>query len=278
MDPLLAFTVVAFTLFGLVFGSFANVVIWRLPRGESFVSPPSHCPACGTRIRWYDNVPLISWLVLGGRCRDCGEPISQRYFLVEAASGVLFALAALRFGPTLRAVLAAALFWFLLVLSAIDVDHYRLPNALVGSLAVLGLGGVLVTQFVALPLAPLVGPSGGASLLSQPLVLALIGVALGAGISGAIAAAYSAIRHKRGLGMGDIKLLGTLGLFLGPYVLIALFLGSIFGAAAGLVSLRETELRDRRIPFGPWLAGAAAITVLVGPMLLAWYLTVTGII
>ena len=108
-----------------------------------------------------------------------GNSLELSGALVEAASGVLFALAALRFGPTLRAVLAAALFWFLLVLSAIDVDHYRLPNALVGSLAVLGLGGVLVTQFVALPLAPLVGPSGGASLLSQPLVLALIGVRRG---------------------------------------------------------------------------------------------------
>lgn len=277
MISLPAFSVTAFALFGLLLGSFANVVIWRVPRGESVVAPPSNCPSCGERIRWYDNVPLVSWMLLGGRCRACGGTIAGRYFLVEAASGVLFALAVLTFGPTWRAAAAAVFFWFLLVLSVIDIDHYRLPNAVVAVLAVAGAAGVLVSQMSAVPLVPLLGPSGGTGLMFQPLANALLGMALGAGLSGGIAAAYAAVRRTRGLGMGDVKFLAALGIFLGPYVLVALFLGSVMAAIGGLAFNRGTRLAERRIPFGPFLAAAAAVTALGGPALVAWYLELIGL-
>jgi len=144
-------------LFGLLFGSFANVVIWRFPRGESVVRPGSHCPRCDAPIAWYDNIPVLAWLVLRGRCRQCSEPISARYPLVEAASGALFLLAALVWGPSARALFGAALFWFLLTLSLIDLEHMRLPNPLVGALALLGLVGVLLSQLLGQDVVPLVG-------------------------------------------------------------------------------------------------------------------------
>lgn len=278
MNLYFVFIVSAFALFGLAFGSFANVVIWRLPRGESFVTPPSHCPACGTDIRWYDNIPVVSWMVLGGRCRDCSEPISARYFFVEIACGVLFVLAAITFGPTPRGVAAAMLFWFLLVLSAIDIDHYRLPNGLVGALAALGLLGASVAQFTAVPVVPLLGPAEGEGILFQPLAMAIVGMVLGGGLSGGIAFLYSLIRRRRGLGMGDIKLLAVLGLFLGPYVIIALFLGSIAAAIGGLVFRRGAALSEHRLPFGPYLAAAAALVSMYGPALVSWYLQLVGVL
>ena len=270
------FSAGVFIAFGLLFGSFANVVIWRVPRGESIVSPGSHCPACGHAVRWYDNIPIVSWLVLRGRCRDCGEPIVVRYVLVEAASGLLFALAIWAFGVTIAAVVAAALFWLLLVLSAIDLDHMRLPNPLVAALALVGLIGVVASELFDITAAPLVGVATS-GLFSSPLAAAVAGVALGAGVSGGVAALYGVLRHKHGLGMGDVKLLGALGIFLGPYVVVALFLGSLFGAIAGIVALRRGGGAGTRIPFGPWLAAGGAVTAIVGPELVGWYLRVAGL-
>jgi len=264
------------TLFGLLFGSFANVVIWRQPRGESIASPGSHCPGCNTPIAWYDNIPVVSWLVLRGRCRQCSEPISRRYPLVEAASGALFLVAALVWGPGVRAIFGAALFWFLLVLSMIDIDHMRLPNALVGALALVGLVGALLAQLLTWDAVPLVG-IGARGLTAQPLVAAGIGVLLGAGLPAAIALAYRALRGTSGFGMGDIKLLGALGIFLGPYVLLNVFLSSLLGAVWGIVSRGSEGLAQRRIPFGPWLAVGAVVTAVVGPLLVSWYLSLVGI-
>lgn len=264
------------TLFGLLFGSFANVVIWRVPRGESIASPGSHCPGCQTPIAWHDNIPVVSWLALRGRCRSCGEPIALRYPVVEAASGVLFAAAALKFGPGAQAVVAAFFLWFLLVLSAIDLDHLRLPNPLVAGLAVFGLAGSIVSQMTGEPLVPLVG-LGPTGLLAHPLAASILGALLGAGLSGSIAAGYGALRGKRGLGMGDVKFLGALGLFLGPYVLLALMIGSMLGAVSGLLGARGRSLSETRIPFGPWLALGATITLLVGPSVMNWYLGIAGL-
>lgn len=270
------FVVLAFALFGLVFGSFANVVIWRVPLGESVVSPPSHCPGCDTEISWYDNIPLVSWLMLRGRCRACGEPISARYPVVEASSGLLFAVAAITFDSLAQAGVAACFFWFLLVLSAIDLDCMRLPNPLVAILAGLGVTGALVSQFTTVKIVPLVGLAG-AGALAQPVVASALGACLGAGLSGGIAAAYAAFRGKTGLGMGDVKLLGVLGLFLGPDVLLALLIGSVLGAVAGLAGTRGGKLADRRIPFGPWLALGGVITAIIGTPVVTWYLTVSGL-
>ncbi len=260
------------TLFGLLFGSFANVVIWRVPRGESIARPGSHCPACDTPIAWYDNVPIVSWLVLRGRCRHCHEPIAVRYLLVEAVSGLLFGLAVLRFGATAQASVAAACFWLLLVLAAIDLDHMRLPNVLVALLAGIAALGAIASQMFDIALIPLT--YAGAS---HPLALALIGAALGIGLSGGVAALYGAVRRRRGLGMGDIKLLGALGLLLGPYVLLALFAGSILGLVAGLVAARGSRPSETRIPFGPWLALGGILVTLVGPAVWSWYAHAVGI-
>lgn len=264
------------TLFGLLFGSFANVVIWRVPRGESVVRPGSHCPRCDAPIAWYDNIPVVSWLVLRGRCRLCSEPISARYPLVEAASGALFLLAALVWGPSVRALFGAALFWLLLTLSLIDVEHMRLPNPLVAALALLGLAGTLISQLLGWGAVPLVGV-GTSGLAAQPLAIAALGVLLGAGLPAAIAFAYRLIRGRSGFGMGDVKLLGALGIFLGPYVLLAFFMASLLGALGGAILGRGRELSQRRIPFGPWLALGGVITAVFGPGLVTAYLRLVGI-
>lgn len=266
----------AFVLFGLLLGSFANVVIWRVPRKESVVSPGSHCPSCDAPIAWYDNIPVVSWLVLRGRCRACGVAISPRYPLVEAASGALFGVAALRFGLTWQAVLAAVVFWLLLVLSMIDIDHYRLPNPLVALLAGLGCVAVVLAQVIEIPFAPLTAEPG-TWLAEMPVLAGLLGLIVGGGVPAAIAWAYGAIRGKQGLGMGDIKLLAALGILLGPYVVMTLFLGSVIGMVAGLSASRSTRLADRRIPFGPSLSAGAILTVLAGPELWMAYLRLAGL-
>ena len=276
MDPLFAFRLATFLVFGLLFGSFGNVVIWRLPRGESLAAPASHCPVCGHPVRWYDNIPVISWIVLRGHCRDCDTAISTRYPAVEALSGILFVLAAARFETVAQAVAAAVMFWFLLVLSLIDLDVFRLPNVLVGSLALAGGVGAVAAHLTDSPVVPLVsGWIAGAG--PGPVVESLIGVVLGAGLSALAAIGYQKARGASGLGMGDIKLLGTLGLWLGPLVLLALFIGSLMGAIFGLVTQRRGEWQQRRIPFGPYLAAGAIVVALAGESMLSWYLGLVGI-
>ncbi|MDO8915439.1 MAG: prepilin peptidase [Coriobacteriia bacterium] len=264
-------------LFGLLFGSFANVLVWRFPRGESVVSPGSHCPACDHAIRWHDNVPVLSWLALTGRCRDCGERIAVRYPLVELLSGLLWLTAALRFGFSLRTVVCVAFFYILMVLTFIDLDTYRLPNALVGALAVIGLIGAVVSQVTGIEAIPLLSVSGG-GLLGQPLVTSALGALLGAGLSGGIAALYGRLRGRTGLGMGDVKLLGAMGVFLGPFVLMALFVGSLLGAISGLLDAfrRGESAATHRVPFGPYLALGGVASVLVGPAAWVWYLSLLG--
>jgi leader peptidase (prepilin peptidase)/N-methyltransferase len=265
-------------LYGLLFGSFANVLIWRFPRGESVVSPGSHCPSCDHAIRWYDNVPVVSWLLLRGRCRDCGARISARYPLVELLSGALWLAAGLRFGVSVRAVVCVAFFYLLLALTFIDLDTYRLPNALVGTLAAVGLIGAALSQATGVEAAPLL-PAATSGLLSQPLASSAFGAMLGAGLSGGIAAVYGSLRGRTGLGAGDVKLLGAMGLFLGPYVLLALFVGSLVGAAGGLIDAarRGEPATTHRIPFGPYLAAGGVVSALVGPALWAWYVSLLGL-
>ena len=326
------FFLVVLTLLGAAFGSFANVVIWRFPRGESVSHPPSHCPRCGHEVRWFDNIPVVSWLVLRGRCRDCGEPISARYPLVEATSAGLWLAAGLRFGPSAAAAWAIVLFYLLLILSFIDLDIRRLPNALVGALAGAGLIGVAVSQVTGLVTCPLVG-LGLPGLLGAPWLGALAGVVLGAGVSLLIALVYQAVRRRPGMGMGDVKLLGALGLFLGPLVMLAFMIATVFGAVVGIGAMilappkegeaegadegpetddpAVSELRTgdpaavspeagqsppegadgpenaseedlttpapASVPFGPFLALGAVVTVLWGPQIVSAYLRLAGI-
>lgn len=244
---------------GLLIGSFLNVVIWRVPRGQSVVTPPSACPGCGARIRARDNVPVLSWLVLRGRCRDCHAPISARYPLVESVTGVLFALVALRF---LDQPWAMPAFCYLaaigVALALIDLDVHRLPDAIVlpaypvvAVLLVLASWGA--HDWWALVRAAI----GGAALFVLFLVLAIV--------------------RPGGMGMGDVKLAGVLGMALG-WLGWGVFAVGAFGAfllggafAIGLLLARRAQ-RGSGIPFGPWMILAAALAVGAGAPLWDLYL------
>lgn len=258
-------------LFGLAFGSFANVVIWRYPRGESLSVPGSHCTRCDTPIAWYDNVPVLSWLLLRGKCRVCGEPISMRYPLVELGSGALWLLAYFTYGLTLRCAFAIAFFYLLLILSAIDIDTMRLPNGLVGLLLAIGVVGVAVSAVSSVSAVPLtIGPSG---IWGQPVVFSAIGLLASAGLAGGVAALYALARNVQGFGMGDIKLLAVIGVFLGLYGMLVLFVASVAGSVVNVIGLRSGgKSLATKVPFGPYLAGAAVVVAIWGPAAWAWYM------
>ena len=250
-------------VFGLLIGSFLNVVVWRVPRGESLVSPPSRCPRCETPIKPYDNVPVLSWLVLRGRCRQCGEPISARYPLVELATGVLFGALAARIGYDWALPAFLYLGAISVALALIDLDTKRLPNAIV--LPSYGVGAVLL---------------GGAALAGgdvDALVRAAIGMAALYGVYFLLVLAYPA-----GMGFGDVKLAGVLGMYL-AYLgwsewftgwLLGFFLGGIFGVAA-MASRRAN--RKTMVPYGPFMIAGALIAVFWGGRLADAYLGVTGV-
>lgn len=234
-------------LLGLLVGSFLNVCIHRLPRGGSVVAPRSACPRCGGMLAWHDNVPLLSYLWLGGVCRRCGQPISPRYPAIEAATAALFAGVVLRLGaepPVLPLLVFAAA---CLALMIIDAEHQILPNAIT-------LPGV-AAGLLASGVNPLV-----------TLRSALLGAALGWALPWALAAGYRAIRRREGIGMGDLKMLAMVGAFLGwQGVLWALAAGSIAGTLVGIPWLlaRRGSLRDP-LPFGTFLGAAALIDLLGG--------------
>jgi leader peptidase (prepilin peptidase)/N-methyltransferase len=266
----------ALFLFGLVFGSFGNVVIWRLPRGENLSHPGSHCPKCDSPIAWYDNIPLLGWLRLRGRCRNCGVEISPRYPLVELLSGVLWVSAGLRFGFTYAAGVAVFFFYVLLLLSFIDLDTMRLPNVLVGLLFGAGLVGAAISQLAGIAIVPLISQGSGA--LANPLVASIVGAAASAGIVLVIVLLYQLVRGTRGFGMGDIKLLAAIGVFLGLYGLMVMFIGTLLGAVYGVTAARISgvSIREKKFPFGPFLALGAVLTTLFGQSLWYWYAGLVG--
>jgi leader peptidase (prepilin peptidase)/N-methyltransferase len=237
---------------GAVFGSFLNVVAYRLPRGESLSRPRSRCPGCLTQIRAYDNVPVLSWLALRGRCRTCRAPISARYPLVEAATGALCALVVLAKGPDEDALLGLALVLLLVPVTLIDLDHRIIPNRLIL------IGAILAPALV---------------LLTAPDVLVehlLAAVAAGGFFLVAVLA------YPRGMGMGDVKLAFVLGLFLGrdvgPALFVALFAGTLVGAAV-IARKGATEGRKTAVPFGPFLALGALVALFAGDAMVEWYLS-----
>jgi leader peptidase (prepilin peptidase) / N-methyltransferase len=290
-EQLFAFYLVCLGAFGLLFGSFGNVLVWRVPRDESIVSPGSHCPRCGHAIRWYDNIPVVSWLVLGRRCRDCGEPIPWRYPAVELASGALWVLAGWHWGFSVAVPLAIAFFYLLLVLSVIDLDTRRLPTPLVGAIGVAAFLAVAASLVTGLSFGPLTGVAASGPFSNAALV-AGVGFVLGAGISAGIAALYGALRGRTGLGFGDVRLLGAMGLVLGPYVLLAYVMANVLGVLGAIPALvgsrrapaeaedtaaEQGERAPLSIPFGPFLAAAGVITALWGPAMWAWYLHLLGV-
>ena len=237
-------------LFGLVIGSFLNVVVFRLPRHESLVKPGSHCPTCGSTIRWYDNIPLVSWLILRAQCRDCRGRISVRYPLVEALTGLSFGLAAWRFGVRWELALAFVFLAVLIVVALIDYDHMVIPSVVTLPAAAIGLGGSIALRpekwwvYVA-------AAGGGARFC---LLLALFW-------------------PGGGMGGGDVTMALVAGAFLGASTIVAFFLAFLVGTLVALYLLAVLKRsRKTKVPFGPFLAFGSCAALFAGEPLLAAYL------
>ena len=258
-------------LLGLLVGSFVNVVVHRVPAGLSVVRPRSACPACGHEVRERDNVPVLSWLLLRGRCRDCRALIPLRYPAVEVATAALFVVVALAETrpPVLVACLVVA--GAGVALALIDIDHGRLPFAVTGSAALLA-GSALLAGWVAAWLVD--GPAAAADLLVGPLIGVLAW--------GGVYAGLWAITRGRGMGLGDVALAPLLGLVLGavgiPAAAVGLAAGFVLGAVGSLLLLGLGVVRrGERIPFGPFMLAGAAVGLLAGAPVAAGYLGLVGL-
>ena len=237
-------------VFGAVIGSFLNVVVYRLPRRESLVRPSSHCPRCGAPVKPYDNIPVLSWLLLRGHCRSCGESISARYPLIEALTAALCAAVVVNGGSSARIALGILTVLVVVPAAVIDLEHRLIPNRLTLPAAVL-----------ALALGTALDPSGEPGRL----------------IAAAAAGGFllvAALAYPGGMGMGDVKLAGVLGLCLGSSVAPALLTALVCGVAVGVVVIaREGAAKGRKtaVPFGPFLALGALVAVFAGPAIVDVY-------
>jgi leader peptidase (prepilin peptidase)/N-methyltransferase len=269
---------VAAGLFGAVIGSFLNVVIHRLPAGESIVSPGSRCPRCGAPVRPRDNVPVLSWLALGGRCRDCREPISPRYPLVELANALLWAALALRFGFGFPFFASAAFCSALLAITLIDVDHWIIPDVITLPGIVLGLAASFLMPPRESLLAELLHRQLGLDRL--PGFLSSLGFwdSLAALLIGGGLFYLVAVVSRGGMGGGDIKLTAMMGAFLGMRDLgVAVFTGLLAGSAVGIaLMIAGRKTRKDLIPFGPFLALGGVTAVFWGRPLVDGYLRLRG--
>jgi leader peptidase (prepilin peptidase)/N-methyltransferase len=243
-------------IFGLLWGSFANVVIYRLPKGQSVVLPRSRCPKCEKPIAWYDNIPVLSWIFLRGRCRGCTASISWRYPLVELITGILFSLIFLKFQISWLTLEYIIFAWSLVVVSFIDFDLMILPDVFTLSGIVIGLVGAALNP-------------------EREFLSALLGVLFGGGFLWLVAYIYLVFRKTEGMGGGDIKLLAWIGAILGwpavPFVVLA---SSILGSIVGIsLAFRQRAGLKSVIPFGPYLALAALLYILGGDRLGLWYIS-----
>jgi leader peptidase (prepilin peptidase)/N-methyltransferase len=247
--------IVTIFLFGAILGSFLNVCIYRLPRSESILSPPSHCPNCGEPVKFYDNIPIVSYVILMGKCRRCKQYISIRYPLVEGLSGLLCIALFLRYGLTLNFLLLLPLVLALIIITFIDLDYQIIPN-------VISIPGI---------------PIGiGASFIS-PLISwteSVYGMLIGGCFLLAVGQIYKWVTKKEGMGFGDVKLLAMIGAWLGwkaiPFILFSSSLiGTLIGGGSLLLS--KKGLRSR-IPFGPFISLATIIYIFFGQELIHWYI------
>lgn len=238
---------------GLCVGSFCNVLIYRLPRGEEFVKTPSHCMSCGHRLHWYENIPLLSWLVQKGRCRSCGAPVSAQYPAVEALNALMWLLTGFVFhGDIVNTALHCALFSLLMVIAVIDWRTFEIPNGL--NLAIFVLGLIRLSSDLAHWRLYLIG------MVCVSLFFLLIWLITGGA----------------GIGMGDVKLMGAAGLFLGwRCILLGMFVGCLIGAV--IHSVRMKRGAGKRLAFGPYLAAGTWLAALFGDMAIAWYLGLFGL-
>ena len=234
---------------GAAIGSFLNVVIHRLPRRESLVHPRSRCPSCETQIAGYDNLPVISWLVLRGRCRACGEPISPRYPAVELLTAVSFAAVAAVHGVDEELIVLLPFAAVLIAVAGIDLDHRIVPNRIVVPAAVYGLVASALVRLGELPELLIAGAGAFMFLL------------------------LAALAYPGGMGMGDVKLAGVMGLYLGLSVVPALFIAFLAGTAVGVARIAREggEARKSGVPFAPFLALGGLVALLAGPELIELY-------
>jgi leader peptidase (prepilin peptidase)/N-methyltransferase len=241
---------------GAIVGSFLNVCIYRIPAGESVVSPPSHCPKCSNKIRWYQNIPILSYLFLSGRCGFCRTRIPFRYVLVEALTGVLFVVNYVHFGLSF----ATPIYWLftaaLVVITFIDLDHQIIPD-------VISLPGIVVGFLCSFVIPWLTWLDS------------LLGILLGGGLLFAIAWLYEVLLKREGMGGGDIKLLAMIGAFLGwkavfPVIFFASLAGTLIGVPLMLIKGKDARFA---LPFGPFLAGAALVFLFWGQAIVGWYLS-----
>ncbi len=236
--------IVLAALGGLIIGSFLNVVAYRLPRGESLAHPPSRCPSCGAPVKPYDNIPVLSWLLLRGRCRSCNAPISVRYPLVEALTGALWALVVwARWDDAAGIALGIVLVTILIPIAMIDFEHRIIPNRITGPAAVVAIviGVLFDMDFVVEQL--IAGAAAGGFFL------------------------LAAIAYPRGMGMGDVKLAGVMGLYLGRAVGLAILVGLVAGVVVGAVIIARVGAKEGRkttVPFGPFLALGGVIAIFAG--------------
>ena len=246
-----------FALFGLLMGSFLTVVVHRLPRNESVVAPRSSCPRCGTQVRPRDNVPVISYLLLRGRCRGCSTHISAEYPLTEALTAALFVAAAIAFRPVGVAAVIALFLGVMLASALIDARHRIIPNRLMYPAIVVAAVAVVALRLAGQPVS-IAGAAVGLLCFGGGLLLV-------------------AIVSPGGMGMGDVKLAALIGLVLGAvglrYVAVAAAAGVLLGGAAALIALAAGRGRKGTIPFGPFLASGAALAALAGGPVAAWYMS-----
>jgi len=240
---------VAAAILGLIIGSFLNVVIWRLPRGESLARPNSCCPACGTPIRPRDNIPVVSWLLLRGRCRNCGARISARYPIVETLTGAVFLGVALTRGVDDDLALWLPLAAVLITVAGIDLDHRIIPNRIVVPAAVWGLAATVLFR-----------PDN----IDDGLI---------AGGAAFLALFVAALAYPAGMGMGDVKLAGVMGLYLGSWVAPAMLIAFLAGSAVGIaiIAREGRDARKKGVPFGPFLAFGGIVGILAGAELVDIY-------
>lgn len=241
-------------VFGALMGSFGNVCILRVPEGRSIVSPGSSCPRCKKPIAWYDNIPILSWFILGGRCRKCGARFSWRYPLIEALMAVLAVAHVWCLGLAWPTLVYFLFSFVLVIIAVIDIDHRIIPN-------VLSLPGIVVGFLLSFVLPHLTWRDS------------LLGILAGGGVLWAVAEIYLLLRKQEGMGMGDVKLLAMIGAFLGwKSLLFVILVSSLSGAVVGLTVIAvKGEDMKYQIPFGTFLSGGAILYLLCGPQLFsAW--------
>jgi len=244
-------------ILGAIIGSFMNVCIYRMPRSLSIVFPGSHCPNCNASIRFYDNIPILSYVFLKGRCRHCHERISLRYPIVEAINTTFYLLIFCKYGWTLSTVAFCLFVSLLIVISFIDLDFRIIPDSL--SLSGISLG-ILASLFIR-EITP---------------IQSILGILSGGGFLFLIAFLYEKIMHKEGMGGGDIKLIAMIGAFIGwqgiPFVILSSsFIGALVGIVFIIVMKKDTKFA---IPFGPFLSMGAILYLFFGPSLIHWYLAI----